>query len=191
MNRKEKRGGGRRRPPNERLIGRTEVARLLQCHRSTVARHERQGLLKAAVVEPDGVSWFDLELVKVLAAHFALKRRGGSAGRGRRSNPPSAPTSPSEGNYYPELRAPRLAETPKPPVKVRGTPQKRPTLHEPPPLPRGLGPRTEIRSEWWGDDLTHLATNQASRAVAVIGTTGMNPAWLGDDFNDDHDPSED
>jgi len=181
MNRKPKQGGGRRRPPNDALIGRTEVARLLQCNRSTVCGYEKKGLLKPAIIEPDDVRWFEREAVQVLAAYFALKRRGSSAGRGRRGNAPPTSAPQTEGDYYPELRTRRLIEIPKPSVKVTSITQKRQTAREPVTLPRGIGPRTEILDEWWSDDLTSPAGDTPAREVDVVGATKTDAASPDDD----------
>ena len=156
MNAVKKRGGGRRRPPNDRLIGRTEVARLLQCNRSTVCRYEKEGLLKPALMEPDDVRWFDLKTVKALAV-FAL-RRGTGAGRGGGPKGPARPAPEvKDEQYRPEDQTRRrpLAETPKRPAKIRAVPDPKPReAGKEAPTERGIGARTEIRSEWWNDDLT-------------------------------------
>jgi hypothetical protein len=183
VNRKEKRGGGRRRPPNESLIGRTEVARLLQRDRRTVCRYEKQALLKPALIEADGVRWFDREAVKVLAAHCALTRRarGGAGTRQRPGGATPTPAPQADGAYYPELRARRapVVETPRPLVKTGAPAPLRPGANEVALMQRGLGARTEIRSEWWDGDLT-LAQTPAPQAAT--GTTEADPGQVGNDF---------
>jgi hypothetical protein len=64
-----------------------------------------------------------------------------------------------DGEYRPERvrRRPPLAETPKQLAKIRAVPP--PLAREAgkgAPAERGIGPQTEIRSEWWNDDLTPL-----------------------------------
>jgi hypothetical protein len=157
VNRKPQRGG-RRRPPHDRVIGRTEVARLFQCDRRTVGRYEKEGILVPAIIEPDGARWFDLEVVKKLATRFAaLKRRAANAVRRRRGGGGTPPASASQapGDYYPELRNRRapLVEAPKSPIKVRAAAPRRQEPNDPAATPRGIGARTEIRDEWWDEDL--------------------------------------
>jgi len=146
-----KRGGGRRRPPNNRLIGRTEVARILQCDRSTVCRYEKNNFLKPALVEPDGVRWFDRETVQALAK-FALNRSKAGGGRGTRRRAPSRLERDGDGGYYPERRSGRSA--PKLPAQIRRAPQSKPP-GDGSATQRGAA-KTEIRPEWWDDDLTPL-----------------------------------
>ena len=78
MNRKQRRGGGRRLPPREGLIGRTDVARILQCDRSTTFRWEKDLILKAAFTEADGTRWFAREAVMQLAALMSAIANGGT-----------------------------------------------------------------------------------------------------------------
>jgi hypothetical protein len=138
LNQKTKFKGGLHRPPNDRLTGRTGVGRILQCDRRTVRRLERAGILVPTVVEPNGVRWFDIEMVKRMAA---MNRRAGKAVARKRSAPPPAkPTDPSD--YRPELRGRRLepqAPPSSPPRTQRSGEQ-------------GCGPRTQIRPEWWPND---------------------------------------
>jgi hypothetical protein len=189
VNRKPpKRGGGWRRPPREGLIGRTEAALLLQCDRIWIRRHyQKNGLLKAAVTEPDGVEWFELEAVKLLASSMKRKR-----GRKSSSTRLRAVRSPSEllpADYYPELRARRapVCEAPRPFVKARPS-AERPSLRYAGSMPRGVGPRTEIRKEWWDAELTPLAPEvdaSPQRAAAPGGTTEIDPRWFDKDFKPD------
>jgi hypothetical protein len=161
MNRKVTLGGGRRRPPNEGLIGRTEVGRILQRDRRTVRRYEAQELLRPAIIEADGVRWFDRNAVKALAARFALMRRASGSGRLKADGVASAPALQREGEYYPELRERRAppAQAPKPPVKARAPlPQRQPPDVTAPGL-RGTGPRTEIRPEWWDAEMPSRASD--------------------------------
>jgi hypothetical protein len=59
---------GRRSPPREGLIGRTQACRILQCDKRTLRRMERDCIVKPALVEPDGVRWFDIEAIRLIAA---------------------------------------------------------------------------------------------------------------------------
>jgi len=94
---------------------RTEAGRILQRDRRTVGRYVVEGLLKPAVIEPDGARWFYREAVETLAANSHAGKRGGRRRRGGGDPPAGAPQQ--EGEYYPELRARRapLAVTPRPP----------------------------------------------------------------------------
>lgn len=195
MNRKPNRGGGRRRPPNDRLIGRTEVARLLGCDLGTVRRLGERELLKPALVEADGVRWFDLEAMQLLAAQMKVllaakmkKRRARPAPRGEAGG--RRPPLPPLDDYYPENRTRRSSQataataTPKPPAKGRAAPQaetQNPRTNLKPAALRGLGPLTEIRSEWWDADLTPLAP-PPSPSPTTSGTTVIDPAWFDRDF---------
>jgi hypothetical protein len=169
MNQKKKLGGGRRRPPNEGLIGRTEVGRILQRDRRTVRRYEAKELLTAAIIEADGVRWFDRNAVKALAARFALMRRASGSGRLKPDGAALVQEPQREDEYYPELRERRAgpAQTPKPPVKARALPRRPPPSVIPPGL-RGTGARTEIRPEWWDAELPSGAPE-----TAPCGDAGM------------------
>ncbi len=92
MSQEAKRVGGRHRPPNDRLTGRTGVGRILHCDRRTVRRLEEDGLLAPTVVEPNGVRWFDIEMVKRLAATYRRARK--RTGRQRSRPPPGKPSDP-------------------------------------------------------------------------------------------------
>lgn len=194
MNRKPpKRGGGWRRPPREGLIGRTEAALLLQCDRIWIRRHyQKNGLLKAAVTEPDGVEWFELEAVKRLASSMKRKRgRKSSSTRLRAVRSPPI-EQPTQDEYYPELRGrrgPLPPPIPKPPVKAR-PPTREAQRRETGPMPRGIGPRTEIRPEWWDSELTPLdpARDEAPpRPPSPSGTTEIDPRWFDPDFKPEDD----
>jgi hypothetical protein len=157
VNRKQRRGGGWRRPPHEGLIGRTDVARILQCDRSTTFRWEKDLILKAAFTEADGTRWFAREAVMQLAALMRKngRRKGGADrknGRGRQvvaaaPAPPQAKEKvydPSTPVYDPALRS-RLTpgdETPKAPVKPAPPAPQQPSAAKgrkapPRPLPQG------------------------------------------------------
>ena len=187
MNRKPpKRGGGRRVPPNEHLIGRSEVAQLLQCDIKAVRRYyQKKGLLKPALTEPDGCEWFDREAVGILAAAKKAGKRKSSSQRLRAvRSPPTEP--PTQDEYFPELRGRRgpLPPIPRPPVKARA-PTREVQRRETGPMPRGIGPRTEIRPEWWDSELTPLdpARDEAlPRAPSASGTTEIDPRWFDPDF---------
>ena len=84
MNDDTKRVGGRHRPPNDRLIGRTAAGQIIGCGKGGIRRYERAGLLTPELVEPNGVRWFDIDKVKKLAE--AIKR-GRRKARGRRTGP--------------------------------------------------------------------------------------------------------
>ena len=164
VNQEAKRIGGMHRPPNERLTGRTGVGRILQCDRRTVRRLEESGLLGPALIEPNGVRWFDIEAAKRLAATYRRARKTGS--RRRVAKPPRSPKS--SGDYRPELRPPRVPvpERPSPPPATT-KPQVR---SSPPRERRDVGPRTEIKPEWWDGDLGKTAPpkNPAAGAPSLV-----------------------
>jgi hypothetical protein len=146
LNQKVKRIGGTHRPPREGLIGRTDVGRLLQCDRRTVRRYERIGLLIPAAVQPNGVRWFDIEVVRRMALTFKRSRRG-------RSRPVTgpAPDAVPTGDYYPELRSRRRSSSPEPPktapAKAQVAAERQPSRE-----PRVIRPGARLPSEWWPAD---------------------------------------
>src|SRR5271165_6302528 len=68
--------GGRHRPPSDKLTGRTGACKILGIDKRELRRLEDQGVLRPAVVQPNGVRWFDIETVWRLAVerHKAGKR---------------------------------------------------------------------------------------------------------------------
>ncbi len=160
MNRKKNRGGGHQRPPDDSLIGASEVAGILGCDRSTISRFAKLGLLKPAVVEDGEVRWFDREWIVLLAAHFTLKRAVRKRHIRRMEEAPSDSVFDVNGAYRPELRKrrPSRAEAttpprPRPPRQRSQTPRETPK-REAPPVPSANGSiraRTQIPPEWWID----------------------------------------
>jgi hypothetical protein len=154
MSRRQRRGGGRRRPPDDRLIGCTEAAGILGCNRSTISRLADLGLLKPIRVERDGVRWFDREWMKLLAAHFTLKRLARKpADRGRRQKDATTSVFDATGEYRPELRLRDRSRT------DGSKPARRPapstsgaTPRDVGRAPRGYGPGTQLPPEWWPMD---------------------------------------
>jgi hypothetical protein len=59
--------GGRYKPPSEKLTGRTGACDILGIDKRGLRRLEDKGVLKPAVVQPNGVRWFDIETVWRLA----------------------------------------------------------------------------------------------------------------------------
>jgi hypothetical protein len=59
--------GGRHLPPAEHLTGRAGACRILGIDKRELRRLEDQGVLRPAVVQPNGVRWFDIETVWRLA----------------------------------------------------------------------------------------------------------------------------
>ena len=59
--------GGRHKPPAANLTGRSGVAAILGIDRREVRRLEEQGILRPAVVQANGVRWFDIDTVWKLA----------------------------------------------------------------------------------------------------------------------------
>lgn len=59
--------GGRHKPPAANLTGRSGAAAILGIDRREVRRLEEQGVLRPAVVQANGVRWFDVDTVWKLA----------------------------------------------------------------------------------------------------------------------------
>jgi hypothetical protein len=59
--------GGRHKPPAANLTGRSGAAAILGIDRREVRRLEEQGVLRPAVVQANGVRWFDIDTVWKLA----------------------------------------------------------------------------------------------------------------------------
>jgi hypothetical protein len=59
--------GGRHRPPNASLTGRSGACKILGVDKRELRRMEASGVLKPAIVQPNGVRWFDIETVWRLA----------------------------------------------------------------------------------------------------------------------------
>lgn len=171
--------GGRRSPPDKRLIGRTAVGRILHKCKREVRRLEERGIIKPALIESDGTKWFSAAAIRALATRL-LK----AAARGdEESDTAPAPTdrdscrmcgaphddeSPYEG-YYPEhehrdsravsertaTRAPPRAAT----KTSSSTPPRPPRPVDPtllaaaedPPAPRKV--RKQYPAEWATKDL--------------------------------------
>jgi hypothetical protein len=66
---------GRRQPPNAELTGRTGACRILAWDKRKFRRWEQQGLVKPALIEPDGVRWYDVEVMRTIAAIQAAVRK--------------------------------------------------------------------------------------------------------------------
>ncbi len=69
MNKAPKRAivGGRHKPPAANLTGRTGACGILGIDKRELRRLEDQGVLRPAMVQPNGVRWFDIETVWRLA----------------------------------------------------------------------------------------------------------------------------
>ena len=159
-----KKGGGWRRPPREALIGRTDTALILGCDIKAVRRkYQDKGLLTAAFTETDGTEWFDREVVKRLARETGRRRSSTKLRAVRPAGEPARAARRTDatkqgGDYYPELRARREPLAPaelRGPVKVRPAPTKEPRTARAMPMPKAIGPQTEIRSEWWDGELPY------------------------------------
>jgi hypothetical protein len=77
-----KRDRGRCSPPHEGLTGRAGACKILQVDKRTLRRLEERGLVKPAVREHDGVRWFDIEALHVLATKLRVRRQGRRPARG-------------------------------------------------------------------------------------------------------------
>ena len=74
--------GGRHKPPAPNLTGRSGAAAILGIDRREVRRLEEQGVLRPAVVQANGVRWFDIDTVWKLAIERQKPARSPSAARG-------------------------------------------------------------------------------------------------------------
>ena len=173
------RGGGRHFPPRDGLVGRTEAARILQCDRQKVRRLERKGLLIPALVDADGVTWFDQRTVRALAAHLKNERASAkilvaSRGASLRSSEATAADA-----YYPELGGRRVsvAAMSKRPTRAPGIAKESLRAgRKSATSQRGLGPQTPSRDEWWNEVLPVEEPAESKDLEEV------NPAWFDDDF---------
>ncbi|MGD0524232.1 MAG: hypothetical protein ABSE49_03755 [Polyangiaceae bacterium] len=77
--------GGRHKPPAAHLTGRSGVAAILGIDRREVRRLEEQGILRPAVVQANGVRWFDIDTVWKLA----IERQKAGKKPQRRARPKS------------------------------------------------------------------------------------------------------
>jgi hypothetical protein len=59
--------GGRHKPPADNLTGRSGACRILGIDKRELRRLEQQGVLQPAVLQPNGVRWFDIDAVWRLA----------------------------------------------------------------------------------------------------------------------------
>ena len=59
--------GGRHKPPAANLTGRSGACRILGIEKRELRRLEQQGALQPAVLQPNGVRWFDIDAVWRLA----------------------------------------------------------------------------------------------------------------------------
>lgn len=159
MNRKQKRAGGSRRPPQEGLIQRKDVARILQRDRRSVFRYEQEGRL-TVVCKTGGTKWFSLEEVVRLAAELAGENQGRSGRKNSRRREAIAAAAPAPQAkekaydpptpvYDPALRSRRAPsdETPKAPPPAPEQRQRSKEEKAPRPLPVG-DPR------WFDEDWT-------------------------------------
>jgi hypothetical protein len=77
--------GGRHKPPAANLTGRSGAAAILGIDRREVRRLEEQGVLRPAVVQANGVRWFDIDTVWKLA----IERQKAGKKPQRRARPKS------------------------------------------------------------------------------------------------------
>jgi hypothetical protein len=77
--------GGRHKPPAANLTGRSGAAGILGIDRREVRRLEDQGVLRPAVIQPNGVRWFDIDTVWKLA----IERQKAGKKPQRRARPTS------------------------------------------------------------------------------------------------------
>jgi hypothetical protein len=79
--------GGRHYPPSENLTGRSGACGILGIEKRELRRLEDQGVLRPAVVQPNGVRWFDIETVWRLAVERQKAGKKAQRRAPRRSRP--------------------------------------------------------------------------------------------------------
>jgi hypothetical protein len=83
--REHKPGPGRRRPPADHLVGRTDACRILGVHKRKLQELVDEGVL-TRVIDPDRISWFERVALDRLAA--AMKKVPQKPHKSRRSTRP-------------------------------------------------------------------------------------------------------
>jgi hypothetical protein len=165
----QRRRGGCPQPPNENVIGRTAVARILKCSRTTIGDLEEKQLLMPTIVDADGSRWYALDgIMKFAVVWKRIRRRFAAttakAAKAKRKAKAAPPVDqeplydPAEPLYDPDpvRRAPARTvapggrASPPAPFPSASTPSAAPPA-APPVFPMKKG--DPVPASWFADDI--------------------------------------